>query len=86
MEQNNNEFRGTSLFNDIEDLNLRVRNRAVILTNSLEDGFKNGRVSDRASLFIMGYFNEIPKEERNAVKDKFIEFAAERGFMIGEQK
>lgn len=84
MENNNknNEYRGTSLFNDIEDTSLRNRNRAVILTNTLEDGFNKGKVSPRAAMFIMGYFNEIPQEDRQEVKDKFVQFAAERGFTL----
>ncbi len=82
MENKNNEYRGTSLFNDIEDAALRNRNRAVILTNTLEDGFKNGKVQPRAAMFIMGYFNEIPQEDRQEVNDKFIEFAKERGYVL----
>lgn len=81
MENNNNEYRGTSLFNDIDDAALRNRNRAVILTNTLESGFKDGGVQPRAALFIMEYFSKIPIEDKQEVNDRFIEFAKERGFV-----
>lgn len=79
----NNEYKTISLFNDIEDRELRNRNRAVILANELERGFTRGKVTAKAAAFIMGYFANVPEDERKEVKDKFIEFAYDRGFVIG---
>lgn len=75
-------FNGFSLFNDIEDDQLRTRNRAVILTNIMEDGCLKGKVKAKAALLIMGYFNCIPDEERDVTRKEFIKQAGERGFQI----
>lgn len=78
----NNEYKTISLFNDIEDAQLRNRNRAVILTNELERGFVKGKLTAKAAAFIMGYFSNIPEEDRREVKDKFVQFASDRGFVL----
>lgn len=78
----NNEYKTVSLFNDIEDVSLRNRNRAVILTNELERGFVKGKLTAKAAAFIMGYFSQIPKADQKEVKEKFVDFANERGFVI----
>lgn len=78
----NNEYKTVSLFNDIEDKDLRIRNRAVVLANELERGFVKGKVSSNAAAFIIGYFALIPKEEQAETRERFILFAQERGFVI----
>lgn len=75
-------FNGFPLFNDIEDTQLRTRNRAVILTNIMEDGFVKGKIKAKAALLIMGYFNSIPAEEKEDTRQAFIKQAGERGFQI----
>jgi hypothetical protein len=69
--ENNNEYQGYGLFNDIEDAKLRTRNRAVILANITENNIKNGRVNDRGRDLLSGYFGLVPSEER---ADVFVEY------------
>lgn len=78
------QVKGYSLFNDIEDRDLRIRNRAVVLTNIMEDGFTQGRVSSKAALIIMNYFHHVPEEEKDETLALFQQKAKERGF-IAEQ-
>lgn len=83
MNANNqkNEYKGYSLFNDVEDEILRNRNRAVIMSNILEHNTKNKRVSPKGAGLVLGYFNSIPPEERKAVNDLFELRIKEMGFV-----
>lgn len=78
----NSTYKGFELFNDITDLTLRTRNQAVVLTNIAVDNSKNGLITPKGAGLILGYFQNIPVEERNIVKDKFKMFMNERGFQL----
>lgn len=83
MNENKNnscEYKGFSLFFDIEDAALRSRNQAVVLANMAETSSKNRKISANGMGLIIGYFDKIPKEERKSVYDQFIQFMKERGF------
>lgn len=78
-----NEFKGFSLFNDVEDADLRSNNRARVLANMAEDHTnKEKRISPKGAALILGYFNLIPKEDRNTTKDKFASEMLNRGFLL----
>jgi hypothetical protein len=82
--QNRNDYKGFSLFNDIEDIELRNRNRAVILTNLMEDNInkKTLKVSMKGADLILNYFNLIPQEERKDVTERFTQGMLQRGFKL----
>lgn len=75
-------FKGFDLFNDITDASLRTRNRAVILANIAEDHSKAQRITPKGVSLIMGYFKEIPPDERNLVKNAFAVNMNQRGFHL----
>lgn len=77
-----NEFKGFSLFSDVEDVALRTRNRAVILCNMADDNQKNRMISPKGLSLILGYFGAIPDEEKNVVKEAFAAQMKERGYVI----
>lgn len=79
-----NEFKGFSLFNDIEDADLRTRNRAVVMANIAEDHMdrKTKRLTPKGAALVLNYFSLIPGEERNVAKDKFAEDMKNRGFIL----
>lgn len=79
---NQNQFKGYSLFNDITDTALRIRNRAVVLCNIAESNTIKGLISPRGTALILGYFNHVPPNERSDVKEGFKGFMQERGFKI----
>lgn len=79
-----NEFKGFSLFNDILNDELRNRNRAVILANISENHTKDGKISPQGVGLVLGYFLEIPENERADVKDRFAKTMEERNFKIKE--
>ena len=79
---NKETFKGYSLFNDIEDVNLRNRNRAVILSNIALDNTRNKLISPKGASLILGYFGIIPDEERADVRDRFVQRMRESGFVI----
>lgn len=76
-----NEYKGFSLFNDIDDSDLRNRNRAVILANIAESHIKDKKISPSGAGLILRYFSLIPGDEREVVKDKFQVAMQQRGFL-----
>lgn len=82
--QNQNDFKGFSLFNDIEDMVLRTRNRAVVMTNMAEDHMdrKTKRINPKGASLILNYFSLIPAAERNAAKETFARDMESRGFIL----
>ncbi len=79
---NKNEYKGFALFNDVEDVSLRTRNRAVVLANIAESNIKDKRINAKGASLILGYFNQIPMDERAPVKDKFKADMIGRGFAL----
>ena len=82
MNENQNEFKGWSLFKDIEDNVLRTRNRAVVLANIAEDNTQKRLISPKGAALILGYFSRIPDNERLGVKERFSETMIERGYNL----
>ena len=78
-------FKGFELFHDITDRLLRNRNRAVVLANIAEDHSKNKLITPKAAGLILGYFKEIPNEEKAEVQNCFKEQMNLRGFKIATQ-
>lgn len=78
-------YKGFELFNDIEDMALRTRNRAVVLANLAEDNTKNRLISAKGASLILGYFMSIPQEERKDVSDEFAKTMQARGFRLTNQ-
>ena len=79
--QNKNEYKGYSLFNDVEDVALQERNRAVIVCNIVEHNTRKGLITPRGAGLAMGYFNCIPVEQRKGVMEKFEELVKGRGYV-----
>lgn len=78
-----NEYKGFSLFNDIEDYDLRIRNRAVVMANIAETHTNKDRNIRPAGVgLIIGYFNSVAKEEKKATIEKFVATMKERGFEL----
>lgn len=75
-------FKGFSLFNDIDDATLRTFNRARVLTNIAQDHTKNNRITPKGAGLILGYFAQIKAEDRNAVQTKFTELMLNSGFQL----
>lgn len=84
MNQKYNDFKTYSLFNDIDDVELRNRNRAVVLANIAEDNIdrKSKRVSLKGANLILGYFECILDGDREDVKNKFSDNMKQRGFAL----
>lgn len=78
----NDNYKGFALFNDVEDVVLRTRNRGVVLANMAIDNMRDQKLSPKGVLLVLGYFNTVPKEERVNVQASFVESMNERGFQI----
>jgi hypothetical protein len=78
-----NEYKGFSLFNDIDDAALRNRNRAVILANIAESQLDKvtKRIKAGGAALILRYFSLVPEADREAVKSDFEQHMKERGFL-----
>lgn len=83
---NNCDYKGYSLFSDINDAVLKARNRATILANIAEDNMdKEKRISGKGAVLMLGYMSAIPLDERKEVAAKFAENMNQRGFAIVEK-
>lgn len=80
----NDNFRGFNLFNDIEDVALRNRNRAVVLANIAVDHLsrKSKMISPKGASLVLGYFSNIPEAERADVQERFKQRMFENGFQL----
>lgn len=78
----NKEYKGFSLFTEIEDKALQLRNRAAIMVNMLEDNFFKGKVSGKGASLLIGYVSAIPAKDRKDLMQEFVKQANERGFKI----
>ena len=86
MSNEENNYKGFALFNEIEDRELRLRNRAVVMTNIAEDhSNKSKMISINGMGLIMGYFKSIPSDERNDQLNLFTQHMKERGFVLVTQ-
>ena len=80
--QKHNEYKGFSLFNEIQDKELRTRNRAVILANITEDNLTpNKRVTPKGAVLVLGYFTCISDDEKQAAQEAYLRTMQERGFV-----
>lgn len=79
-----NEYKGFSLFNDVEDAELRAQNRGRVMANMAEDHSdkKTRKVSPKGAALILNYFNLIRDFDRNKAKDKFKTEMESRGFVL----
>ena len=84
MTKEKNEYCGFSLFNDIEDVELKTRNRAVIMANIAEQYIMplTFKIAVKGASLIVGYCNCIPKEERESLNTKFKAIMQERKFIL----
>jgi hypothetical protein len=74
-------YKGYSLFDDVEDFSLKVKNRGVVMANIVDEHChrSNGRVTPTGLALILGYFREVPVHERKATKIAFEQVLTERG-------
>ena len=77
---NKNEYKGYSLFNDVEDVALRDRNRAVVMSNMIEQHTRHRKIMPKGAALVLGYFSCIPKEQRAKVQDLFDNRITEMGY------
>lgn len=74
------QFQGFDLFNDQDDA-LRTRNRACVLSNIFQDNSKDAKLTPKGLKLVLGYFQQIPADERKTVEQAFTEQMKQRGFI-----
>lgn len=77
-----NEIRGYSLFNDIEDVSLRNRNRAVVLSNIAEQYTKKNLITPKGAHLILSYFEAVSDEDKKDVESRFKQEMILRGYNV----
>lgn len=82
MQNKYNNFKGFSLFNDIADMELRIRNQAVVLTNIAQDNIKEKKISAKGASLILGYFGLIDPNDRADVQAAFKANMLSNGFAL----
>ena len=75
----NDNYKTLPLFSDIEDKALQSRNRAVIMANVSEQYTKKGKITAKGAALVLGYFNNIPMEDRKNVEECYRNAMKERG-------
>lgn len=74
-----NQVGGYSLFNEVEDNEVKIYNRARVMKNMmLDNSDKDRNVSARGGMLVHSYFLSIPGEERQAVYDKLKELLCQK--------
>lgn len=68
------DYKGYELFNDVEDIDLRTRNRAAVLWNIYESNTKQGRTTPNGVADMIGYMKELPQEDQQTVINKLSTF------------
>lgn len=68
-------------FNDVENKELRVRNRAVVMANIWEDHSDGKKLSPLGTKLLFTYFNNVPEEEKKVTFDTFKSHMTVRGFV-----
>lgn len=88
--ENNEQYKGYSLFSDVEDAALRAHNRGVVMANVLEENLQvdldnplRAIPSVAATAAVLGYFNAIPALERRVAHDAFTAELTKRGIRYG---
>ena len=61
------QYKGYSLFNDVEDAELRTRNRAVVSMNIISDHLVGDQVQPGGVRDFLTYLKAVPFEEREPV-------------------
>lgn len=85
QEKQVNEYKGFSLFNDVDEAPLRTHNRARILANIAQDNTnKLKRISANGAGLIMGYFLRVPEGERASVRDAFATLMKKDGYELSK--
>jgi len=77
-----NNYKGFSLFNDVEDKELQRFNRARVMVNMAQDHSKKGRINAVGSALILGYFGQMPFDEREVIKSEFAKQMNKNGFQL----
>lgn len=73
-----NEFQGYSLFNDVEDKELRTYNRARVMKTMMLDNQVDRNVTAQGVYKLMTYMDKIPEDERRAVYHKLEELLQQK--------
>ena len=74
-------FKGYSLFTEVEDHELKARNRATVMVNILEEHYSReaNKVSPVGLKNILEYFQEIPVFEKAVAYAAFEDILKQRG-------
>jgi hypothetical protein len=75
-------FKGFSLFNDVDDESLQAFNRGRVMANIFQDHMRDGRVNIKGSALVLGYFKEIPEPERLPAQMQFKSLMEKEGFAL----
>ena len=77
-----NDYKGFCLFNDVADLELRIRNQAQVLTNIAQDNVREQKISAKGAGLILGYFGLIDPNDRADVQETFKRNMLANGFVL----
>ena len=79
-----NNINGYSLFNEVEDKELQLRNRTTTLVNMIEDNMTEEGVVNQQGMFLsMQYWTEISDEEKKSLYDSVKAEVEERKLIPG---
>jgi len=68
-----------TLFEEVEDRELRDRNRGVVMVNIYEDYCRDDKMSAAGVAALLGYFKQIPDDEQASAFVMFNTLIQQRG-------
>lgn len=74
-------YKGLSLFNDVQDRAIQTNNRAAIMANTMEEHSFKAKVSPKGLSLVLGYFNALPVLDRAGVNEAFKQQLVNRGLV-----
>lgn len=71
------------MFNDVKDVALRARNRAIVMANIFEDNAEGNNINGRGASLLFKYYGGIPATEKAVTFEAFKENMTLRGYKYG---
>ena len=80
----NSIYKGYSLFTDPECTDLRHRNRGMVMANIIEDNIEDEIISYLGTALLIGYYTNIPDEDKLAAHKECEQALDRRGVKYRE--
>ena len=71
------------MFNDVKDVALKARNRAIVMANIFEDHAEGNNINGKGASLLFKYYAEVPNVEKAVTFNAFKLDMERRGYKYG---